>query len=48
MTREIDPKAYEQACGCDVEQLVKIHQLSGISYDKLLGFARSGGAKRDL
>jgi transcriptional regulator with XRE-family HTH domain len=30
----------ERGYGCDVEQLVKIHKLSGISYDRLLGSAR--------
>jgi hypothetical protein len=31
----------ERGYGCDVEQLVKIHTVSGISYDKLLGSARA-------
>ena len=35
----------ERGYGCDVEQLVKIHQLSGISYDKLLGSANKPRAE---
>lgn len=35
----------EHGYGCDVDQLVKIHSLTGISYDKLLGSGRNTGTK---
>lgn len=30
----------EQGKGCDVDQLVKIHKATSVSYDRLLGSAR--------